>query len=696
MPETPDESTAADAEIETLCDTFEQAWKAGAAPSIKSYLPPKSAPHRRPALMEMILVDQWYRKSENQSSTLQFYLAEFPELEPSESLPADFLKYFSEESQGAEEAGPHTNATIAGGPPKNSANKLKPDNDKSNHATVVGAHQPATQESLQTPRKIGRYEVKKILGRGAFGEVYQAHDGQLDRLVAIKVPRMSRLKSSAALQTYLNEARALAKMDHPAIIPIYDVGTTSEYPCYVVSKLVEGTDLQVLQQAETVPVEQVVKIVSRIADALHYAHKKGLVHRDVKPANILVDQQGEAYLADFGIALKDDDIGEGPEYVGTPIYMSPEQVSGTSHRLDGRSDIFSLGVVLYELLTGRRPFRSDSDIELKEQISSMEAKPLRQINDSIPEGLERICRKALAKSVNDRYSTAADFARDLRKQSSATATDSGTHNNASAIVLAIGLALVLLPLAALGFNYLWKSSTESAETTAVAPDSDAPPQKTNDTIPDKTDPVKQANTSAVDQVGQIKDPANVLKSFAITVSRDKQSFKPIKELLPLQNGDMLHFSIRLNEPAYVRLLWIDSAGEPAEVYPEDPEIGNRGNDPVVKLESPVQVDRGWPLQGKDGTETALLLVGSQPLTQIALEEFRTGIPVGTSGQSLARYVATQDQNPIVKPEAGVASGSRSLGHSTQRVDDGVLNMLERIRNRVDLTEAIAIPHRKAE
>ena len=154
--------------------------------------------------------------------------------------------------------------------------------------------------------------------------------------------------------------------------------------------------------------------MATVAEALHYAHKRGFVHRDVKPGNILIDSDGKPHIVDFGLALREENIGKGPKYAGTPAYMTPEQARGEGHRVDGRSDIFSLGIVFYELLAGRPPFRGDTQVELLEQITTQEPRPPRQWDDAIPKELERICFKALAKRASERYMTAKDFADDLR------------------------------------------------------------------------------------------------------------------------------------------------------------------------------------------------------------------------------------------------------------------------------------------
>jgi serine/threonine protein kinase/formylglycine-generating enzyme required for sulfatase activity len=277
-------------------------------------------------------------------------------------------------------------------------------------------YQPTTvdQAVVATPQYIGRYRVEKLLGTGGFGLVYLAHDEKLQRAIAVKVPHRTLASRPEDAKAYLSEARTIANLDHPNIVPVYDVGSTEDFPCYVVSKYIEGSTLAPRTQTNRRSVAEAAELAATVAETLHYAHRKGLVHRDIKPSNILLDNSGTPFVADFGLALREQDIGKGPVYAGTPSYMSPEQARGEGHRVDGRSDIFSLGIVFYELLTGRPPFKADTIRELLEQITSMEARPPRQWDDTIPKELERICLKALSKRTSERYTTAKDMADDLR------------------------------------------------------------------------------------------------------------------------------------------------------------------------------------------------------------------------------------------------------------------------------------------
>jgi serine/threonine protein kinase len=233
----------------------------------------------------------------------------------------------------------------------------------------------ASDESNGHLQRIGRYCIEKVLGRGGFGLVYLAHDQQLYRPVAVKVPHARLISKPEDAEAYLAEARTIANLDHPGIVPVHDVGSTEDCPCYIVSKYVPGTDLCTRIKGTRLEYRDAAELVATVADALHYAHQQGIVHRDIKPGNILIDGEGKPYVVDFGLALKEENIGKGPKYVGTPAYMSPEQARGEGHRVDGRSDTFSLGVVLYQLLVGRQPFRGDTKAELLEQVANWEPRP---------------------------------------------------------------------------------------------------------------------------------------------------------------------------------------------------------------------------------------------------------------------------------------------------------------------------------
>ena len=378
--------------FDALCDQFEDACSRTPLPRIEAYLQLAPSLSHSELLRELILIETHHRRKRGETVDWPDYQRRLPE-------HINLLEQLEKE-----EAVSPTVPARPSLPTEDYSRKTEPQD-------LAGSY--ISKHTIGDLRN-GRYRLGRCLGKGAFGEVRLAQDMELKRQVAVKIPSREALAKMVDVESYLVEAQTVAALDHPHIVTVYDVGRTIDGSVYVVSKFIDGCSLGEWVKTRSLDFSAIAKLLERIAGALHHAHQRRLIHRDIKPANILIEEAtGTPYVADFGLAIREEDYLQEGRIAGTPAYMSPEQVRGEGHRLDGRSDLFSLGVVMYWMLTGRLPFPGQTREEVAHEITTLEPPAPRLLKSDVPAELERICLKLLSKRASDRYSSGQALAEDL-------------------------------------------------------------------------------------------------------------------------------------------------------------------------------------------------------------------------------------------------------------------------------------------
>jgi len=391
--------------INRACEEFERRWRNGQRPRIESEVESAQLDDQAALFEELLILELELRREEAESPNPDEYVARFPDRQ------ARVAAVFAQTATAS--AAKPSGATEAARP---GAGPIPPDSP-ANAAEAKTIDLIPTDESREIAPigSIGDYELIEEIARGGMGVVYRARHRGLKRIVALKMILSGQMASPHERERFRREAELAANLDHPHIVPIYEVDEDQGF-CFFSMRLVDGGSLSKQAGRYKADPAAAARLVSTLARAVHHAHGQGFLHCDLKPSNVLLDQHGAPYLTDFGLARRtgaDSSLSGSGAILGTPSYMAPEQATGSRASLGPATDVYGLGAILYELLTGRPPFRADTVMETVVQVLERDPTPPRELREDIPKELESICLKCLEKSPKDRYPSARALADEL-------------------------------------------------------------------------------------------------------------------------------------------------------------------------------------------------------------------------------------------------------------------------------------------
>lgn len=715
--------------MEAVYDRFDAAWASDVIPQVEDFLPVGlSSEEQRNVLLELVLIDlekRWQRfhNSGRVSSEiaparaatahhgipscplLEDYCRRYPELGEVDHLSTEAIAHeyrvrsrlggcppIDEYSRRFPNRVTELLTLVTGSGSNRELNAADTGSVNLPEETIIeppskvkdSASTPPIEEgieisSLRSPvpeladgQVFGRYRIQGVLGRGGMGAVYRAYDSHLRRTVALKVPFFKRGHSEEVVQRFLREARAVAQLSHANLCRIFDVGVI-DGTLFLTMEFVEGQSLeQLVKLGEPMPEADVVPVIRQVALALQEAHDCGIIHRDLKPANIMRNAKGQPVVMDFGLARhidsEENDLTKDGALLGTPAYMSPEQIRGTPREIGPATDIYSLGVVMYRLLTGRRPFEGTFTAILAAIPTESPAAP-RDLCRAIHPSIEAICLKAMAKSCADRFASAAEMAAALDRafqspcgtgmvagvalndettssisrpvasdtlSSMATASTWGRERNAQVIVGVVAVAAVTLFVAwsSRGASPSLSSGDETQRLSAAFMALESDRTKSTGSANSSAEPKPVAavpnsnNIAAVEKLdGKHLDADPILETH-LQRAQQQLGFEVLSQKsLPLHAKDKLQFHVTLNAPGYVYLYLIDTNGMPNRLWPETPQDLQQ-QQPVTELWAPSLAAEGqkqkmYFLDDLQGRETVLVATSQRPLSQTDLQTIET-------------------------------------------------------------------------